>query len=76
MEKKLDELGRVVIPLEMRNKLSLENESVVNIDCVDNKIILTKLKPCCIVCHSADNVLFGIEKILVCSECINKIKAI
>ena len=39
MTRKLDELGRIVLPVEMRSKLHLEKEDAVNIDCVDDKII-------------------------------------
>lgn len=39
--KKIDNLGRIVIPSEMRDKLDVENGEAVNIELVDNKIIIT-----------------------------------
>lgn len=76
MKRKVDELGRIVLPMEMRSKLRLEKEDAVNIECVEDKIILSKAKPNCIICHSADNELFSIDNALVCSECIKKIKSL
>lgn len=76
MTRKVDEVGRIVLPMEIRSKLHLEKEAAVNIDCVDDKIILSKAKPSCIICHSADNQLFMVDKELVCSECIEKIKTL
>ena len=53
MLRKIDELGRIVLPAEMRTKLHLEKEDLINIDCVDDKIILSKAKLTCVICHSS-----------------------
>lgn len=42
MKRKFDELGRIVIPKEMRNELQLENGEEANIEVYDGKIIITK----------------------------------
>lgn len=75
MTRKLDELGRIVLPMEMRSKLHLEKEEAVNIDCVNDKIILSKAKPTCVICHSAENELLSVDQKLICSDCIKKIKS-
>lgn len=41
MNRKIDELGRLVIPKEMRNKLGIKDNDPVNIECIENKIIIT-----------------------------------
>ncbi|MDD2268123.1 MAG: AbrB/MazE/SpoVT family DNA-binding domain-containing protein [Eubacteriales bacterium] len=76
MIRKIDELGRIVLPAEMRTKLHLEKEDAVNIDCVDDKIILSKAKATCVICHSSENELLSVDHELVCSECIQKIKSL
>ena len=76
MTRKIDELGRIVIPVEMRSKLHLEKEDAVNIDCVNDQIILNKAKPCCIICRSADLKLSTVGEALICSECIEKVKTL
>jgi|LSQX01.3.fsa_nt_gb transcriptional pleiotropic regulator of transition state genes len=76
MIRKIDELGRIVLPAEMRFKLHLENEDAVNIECVDEKIILSKAKPTCVICHSSENELLSINHEFICSECTQKIKSL
>lgn len=41
MQRNIDNLGRVVIPKEMRKQLGVNNGDPVNIELVDNKVILT-----------------------------------
>lgn len=41
MEKQIDDLGRIVIPKDMRKKLKLDNGSTVNIELVEGSIVLT-----------------------------------
>lgn len=76
MIRKIDELGRIVLPAEMRSKLHLEKEDAVNIECVNDKIILSKAKPTCVICHSSENELLSINHEFVCSECTQKIKSL
>ena len=42
MNRKIDDLGRLVLPIEMRKELNINNGDEVNIECVGDKIILTK----------------------------------
>lgn len=44
MNRKIDELGRLCIPKEMRNKLGIKDNDPVNIKCIENKIIITNPK--------------------------------
>ncbi|MPN26765.1 hypothetical protein SDC9_174190 [bioreactor metagenome] len=74
MTRKVDELGRVVIPPSIRDALGLKSNSEVNIDCVEGKIILTSTKPCCAICRSMEHKLFSVNKTFVCVECLNQIK--
>ncbi|RIW37346.1 AbrB/MazE/SpoVT family DNA-binding domain-containing protein [Bacillus salacetis] len=43
--RKVDELGRVVIPIELRRTLGIEVKDSLEIYVDDEKIILTKYKP-------------------------------
>ena len=40
--RRIDELGRLVIPKEIRNNLKIKNNDQVEISIIDNKIILSK----------------------------------
>lgn len=44
MRRKIDDLGRLVIPIEMKREIGLEKGSEVDIELEDNKIILTNPK--------------------------------
>lgn len=76
MTKKIDELGRVVLPAEMRLKLAIGKEDSVNLECDGKTIIISKAEPDCRICHSTDHELLSINNSLVCSECIKKIKSL
>ena len=71
----VDELGRIVIPKEMRKKMDIANSDPVEIYVEGNKIILTKYQPNCSFCASEENILeFKGKKI--CAECLNELKNI
>ena len=65
----IDELGRVVVPKELRKKLGIANTDPVEIYVEGEKIILTKYHPVCHFCGSAENVLEFKEK-KVCRDCV------
>ena len=66
--RKVDELGRVVIPIELRRTLGIDLKDALEIYVDEEKIILKKYEPACIFCGSAANVNHFQGK-LVCKEC-------
>ncbi len=73
--RKLDQLGRIVIPKELRNTFDLNETDPIEIFVEGNEIILRKYQPACIFCNDADDIV-QIDGKNVCRKCINKIKAI
>ncbi len=71
--RKVDELGRVVIPIELRRTLGIKEKDALEIYVDLEKIILKKYEPACIFCGNADNVTHYKNKI-VCNECLNEMK--
>ncbi len=72
--RKVDELGRIVLPIEIRKNMDIANKGdAVEILVDEDKIILKKYQPSCIFCGNADNVTFYKGK-LVCLDCIADIK--
>ena len=69
--RKVDELGRVVLPIELRRNMGIEIKDSLEIFVDDNMIVLKKYEPACIFCQSADEVQNYKGK-LVCSECVKK----
>ena len=71
----VDELGRIVIPKEMRKKMDIANSDPVEIYVEGDKIILTKYNPSCSFCGSDDEIIeFKGKKI--CIHCFNELKNI
>ena len=73
ISRKIDELGRIVIPMEIRNNLNIKEKDDFYIYVEDTKIILEKVKNNCIYCHNKNNLKIFSE-MLICNNCINKIK--
>ena len=69
----VDELGRIVIPKEMRKKMEIHSGDPVEIYVEDDKIILTKYVPHCILCGSDEGIVEFRDKRL-CRECIEQLK--
>lgn len=70
--RRVDELGRVVIPIELRNKFGILEKDPIEIYVDGSSIILKKFEPNCIFCGSTKNLLDYNEK-LVCKKCAEKI---
>jgi len=71
--RKIDELGRIVLPMEIRKTMDINSKDAVEIFVDNNKIILQKYMPACIFCGNADNVTYYKSK-LICNECLEKLK--
>ena len=69
--RKIDELGRIVLPIELRNKMDINTKDSGEIFVDNDKIILKKYQPCCVFCGNADNVTMFKGK-LVCRDCIEE----
>ena len=70
--RKIDELGRVVIPMEMRNKLNIGEKDPMEIFSDGDSIVLKKFEPNCIFCGNSKNLMKYKNK-LICNKCAKKI---
>ncbi len=70
--RKVDELGRVVIPIELRRTMSIEEKDALEIYVDGDKIILRKYEPACVFCGNADDIENYRGK-NVCCTCIKTI---
>ena len=73
--RKIDTLGRIVIPKEIRSVLDINELDDIEITVVDGTISLKKYVPCCIFCGS-DNYVTSFRDKLVCNSCIEEISNI
>ena len=54
--RKVDELGRIVLPIEMRRTLDIAEKDSLEIYVEGSSVILKKYKPSCIFCDSSRDV--------------------
>lgn len=71
--RKIDELGRIVLPISIRQNMDINEKDALEIFTEGDKIILQKYQPSCIFCTNADNVVYYNGK-RICTECLEKIK--
>lgn len=70
--RKVDELGRIVLPIELRRTLDIAEKDPLEIYVDGGAIILKKYKPCCVFCDSPKNVtVFRGQNI--CSKCLREL---
>ena len=69
----VDELGRIVLPIEIRKNLEIKPKDSLEIFIDENKIVLQKYQPACIFCHEVNHVIYFNGK-RICSDCIEKLK--
>lgn len=67
--RKVDELGRVVIPIELRRTLDIEEKDSLEIYVDGEKIILRKYEPACVFCGNAQEVQ-NFKGKNVCRDCL------
>lgn len=71
--RKIDSLGRVVLPIELRRSFDIDKEDPVEIFVEDNYIMLKKYQPSCIFCNDAKSIVTYKGK-NVCEKCLAEIK--
>ena len=73
MSRQIDELGRIVIPKEIRDTLDINPKDDMEIYIEGESIILKKTGTCCIFCGERTD-LTSISGKPVCSKCVKKIR--
>ncbi len=71
--RQVDELGRFVLPKEIRKSLDINTKDSLEIYTDEGRIILQKYLPACAFCGEADDVLLFEDK-RICRGCIERLK--
>ena len=71
--RKVDELGRVVLPIEMRRTLDISEKDALEIYVEGENIILRKYQESCVFCDSSRD-LVNFNGRNICKACIEKLK--
>lgn len=71
--RKVDELGRIVIPIELRRTLDINIKDSLEIFVDGNYVVLKKYEPACIFCGNAKDVLNYKGK-NICPDCMTDLQ--
>lgn len=75
MVRKVDELGRIVIPIEIRRSLDIEEKDPLEIYVEGYNIILCKHQDSCVFCGSTKGIV-AFKNRNVCPDCLSKLKTL
>jgi len=70
--RKVDQLGRVVLPVEMRKALGIELGDLVMMSEETGQIVLEKVEQHCVFCRGTDQ-LRDYSRTLVCAVCVERV---
>ncbi len=71
--RKVDELGRIVLPIELRRTLNIDIKDSIEIYVDNSSIVLKKYEPTCVFCGEANDVISYKDK-NVCKSCLEEMK--
>ena len=69
---RVDNLGRIVIPVRIRRSMELHSDSCLELFTEDNRIIMQKYQESCVFCQSEDNLTEYNGK-HICQTCLKNI---
>lgn len=72
--RKVDELGRIVLPIELRRTLDIAEKDALEIYVEDSRVVLKKYRPTCIFCDGAKDLAVYRGK-NICPECLKTLRS-
>ena len=64
MIRRIDELGRIVIPIEIRNRFDIKEKDPMEIYVDDGSIVIKKYEPNCLFCGETENIIEFLNQLL------------
>ncbi|MFI3254374.1 MAG: AbrB/MazE/SpoVT family DNA-binding domain-containing protein [Eubacteriales bacterium] len=71
--RKVDELGRIVLPIELRRTLDIAEKDSLEIYMDGSSVVLKKYQPACIFCEDSCDVM-NFKGKNVCPQCIKSLQ--
>lgn len=71
--RKVDELGRIVLPIEMRRTLDIGEKDALEIYVEGSSVILKKYMPSCVFCDATKDITVFKGK-NICPKCLKELK--
>lgn len=72
--RKVDDLGRIVLPIELRRSLGIDVKDPIEIYVDEDTIILRKHDPACVFCGSTKDIVSYRGK-NICTECAKELNS-
>ena len=72
-DRSVDEIGRIVLPNQIRELFNIKSGSKLSIYADEEKVILKTGRSVCRLCGSEK---IENEDLMICADCINKIKSL
>ncbi len=73
--RKIDEVGRIVLPIEIRRNLDLQNGDSLEMFIDGNFIMLKKYQPACVFCGNAKDIK-QYKGRNICPACIKELQSL
>lgn len=73
IRRKVDDLGRVVIPAGIRRSLNIREGDAVEVSVDGERIVLTKPRDACVFCGREGDDLHRFRSRLLCRECVSSV---
>ena len=74
LPRRIDHLGRIVIPAELRRLLGIKEGDYIGFSAEDGRVVIEKLEERCTFCGSASD-LTEFRSKLVCASCKGELSA-
>ena len=72
--RKIDELGRIVLPIELRRKMDISEKDSLEIYVDGDSVILKKYEPSCMFCNETDFNMVTYKGHSICRKCIAELE--
>jgi len=72
--RRVDDLGRIVIPMELRRTLGIKVKDPMAIYVEGDRIILQKHRDVCAICGGSETEMVSVKDRAVCTECVETVK--
>jgi len=73
--RKVDSLGRIVLPIELRRVMGIDIKDPIEIFVDEGKIILKKYQPACMFCENANDIITYKDK-KICRSCAEELNGL
>ena len=71
--RRIDHLGRIVLPVELRRSLGINDGDAIEITARHDELVLRKVAPNCAICGNTSD-LMEIHDKHICAPCVRRIK--